>query len=144
MTLAQSEPKIGYRNAQSEVQAIFCRRRHQPRRPPLARSTLVKSEKLKTSTSVRLAAESDKSPHQHGECGNRSTLLKKSKTEERKGSRGGNCLKGWMLAVARCSGALVPNISGSMGCDCGPLRGATARKRPCHSGGYRTVGIVGG
>ena len=103
-----------------------------------------KAEKLKTSTSVRLAAESDKSPHQHGECGNRSTLLKKSKTEERKGSRGGNCLKGWMLAVARCSGALVPNISGSMGCDCGPLRGATARKRPCHSGGYRTVGIVGG
>src|SRR5215471_18862770 len=43
-----------------------------------------KAEKLKTSTSVRLAAESDKSPHQHGECGNRSTLLKKSKTEERK------------------------------------------------------------
>jgi hypothetical protein len=83
-------------------------------------------------------------PHQHGECGNRSTLLKKSKTEERKGSRGGNCLKGWMLAVPRCSGALVPNISGSMGCDCGPLRGATARKRPCHSGGYRTVGIVRG
>jgi len=63
-----------------------------------------------------------KSPHQHGECGNRSTLLKKSKREERKGNRGGNCLKGCMLAVPRCSGGLVPNISGSMGNDCGPLR----------------------
>jgi hypothetical protein len=32
-----------------------------------------------------------------------------------------------------------------MGCDCGPLRkAATARKRQCHSGGCRTVGIVGG
>jgi len=28
MTLAQSEPKIVYRNASSEVQALFCRRRH--------------------------------------------------------------------------------------------------------------------
>jgi len=45
-----------------QLQAIFCRRRHQPRRPPLARSTLVKSEKLKTSTSVRLAAESGQKP----------------------------------------------------------------------------------
>ena len=27
-----------------------------------------------------------------------------------------------MLAVPRCSGGLVPNISGSMGSDCGPLR----------------------
>src|SRR5262245_53294945 len=62
MTLAQSEPKIVYRNAPSEVQAIFCRRRHQPRRPPPARSTLVKAEKLKTSTSVRLAAESGQKP----------------------------------------------------------------------------------
>src|SRR5262245_62833388 len=51
-----------------------------------------------------LPLKADKSPHQHGECGNRSTLLKKSKREERKGSRGGNCLKGWMLAVPRCSG----------------------------------------
>src|SRR5215472_13602072 len=85
-----------------------------------------------------------KSPHQHGECGNRSTLLRKSKREERKGSRGGNCLKGWMLAVRRGSGALVPNISGFDGLR---LRAATkaaaARKRPCHSGGCRTVGIVG-
>src|SRR5262249_41487656 len=47
-----------------------------------------------------------KSPHQHGECGNRSTLLKKSKREERKGNRGGNCMKGCMLAVTRCSGGL--------------------------------------
>src|SRR5262245_33067800 len=29
-----------------------------------------------------------------------------------------------MLAVPRCPGALVPNISGSMGSDCGPLEGA--------------------
>jgi hypothetical protein len=36
MTLAQSEPKIVYRIA-PEAQAIFCRRRHQPRRPPLAK-----------------------------------------------------------------------------------------------------------
>src|SRR5215471_2255214 len=48
--------------------------------------------------------KADKSPHHHGECGNRSTLLKKSNREERKGSRGRNCLKGWMLAVPRCSG----------------------------------------
>src|SRR5215467_7661611 len=27
-----------------------------------------------------------------------------------------------MLAVPRCSGGLVPNISGSMGSGCGPLR----------------------
>src|SRR6516165_8566158 len=33
-----------------------------------------------------LPLKADKSPHQHGECGNRSTLLKKSKREERKGS----------------------------------------------------------
>src|SRR5262249_51897483 len=51
-----------------------------------------------------LPLKADKSPHQHGECGNRSTLLKKSKREQRKGNRGGNCLKGWMLAVPRCSG----------------------------------------
>src|SRR2546423_5245157 len=35
MALAQSEPKIVYRIA-PETQAIFCRRRQQPRRPPLA------------------------------------------------------------------------------------------------------------
>jgi len=49
-----------------------------------------------------------------------------------------------MLAVRRGSGALVPNISGFDGLR---LRAATkaaaARKRPCHSGGCRTVGIVG-
>jgi hypothetical protein len=37
-------------------------------------------------------------------------------------SRGGNYPKNWMLAVANVRGALVPNISGSMGTDCGPLR----------------------
>src|SRR5262249_21005017 len=38
MTLAQSEPKkTVYRITPSEVQAIFRRRRHQPRRPPQAR-----------------------------------------------------------------------------------------------------------
>src|SRR5262245_10823646 len=51
-----------------------------------------------------------------------SPIAQKSKREERKGNRGGNCLKGCMLAVPRCSGGLVPNISGSMGSDCGPLR----------------------
>jgi hypothetical protein len=38
------------------------------------------------------------------------------------GSRDGNYLKGWMLAVPNVRGALVSNISGSMGTDCGPLR----------------------
>ena len=42
--------------------------------------------------------------------------------ENEKGSRGGNHLKGWMLVVPNVRGVLVPNISGSMGCDCGPLR----------------------
>src|SRR5215831_13949868 len=37
MTLAQSEPKIVYRIAPSEVQATFRRRRHQPRSPPPAK-----------------------------------------------------------------------------------------------------------
>jgi len=39
-----------------------------------------------------------------------------------RGSRGGNHLKGWMLVVPNVRGVLVPNISGSMGCDRGPLR----------------------
>jgi hypothetical protein len=37
MALAQSEPKIVYRIAPPDVQALFCRRRHRPRRPPLAK-----------------------------------------------------------------------------------------------------------
>ena len=39
-----------------------------------------------------------------------------------RGSRGGNHLKGWMLVVPNVRGVLVPNIFGSMGCDCGPLQ----------------------
>jgi hypothetical protein len=39
-----------------------------------------------------------------------------------RGSRGGNHLKGWMLVVPNVRGVLVPNVSGSMGCDRGPLR----------------------
>jgi len=50
-----------------------------------------------------------------------------------RGSRGGNHLKGWMLVVPNVRGVLVPNISGSMGCDCGPLRRCPARKRPRRS-----------
>src|SRR5215510_15057643 len=50
-----------------------------------------------------------------------------------RGSRGGNHLKGWMLVVPNVRGVLVPNIFGSMGCDCGPLRRCPARKRPCCS-----------
>src|SRR5215467_9081605 len=48
----------------------------------------------------------------------------------RGGSRGGNYPKNWMLAVANVRGALVPNISRSMGTDCGRYEGVTARKRP--------------
>jgi hypothetical protein len=112
-----------------------------PPSPPAEKATASQvhfGQKWKSPTPAHqfaLLLKADKSPHQHGECGNWSTLLKKSKREERKGSRGGNCLKGWMLAVPRCPGGLVPNISGSMGWACGPLQGATARKRPCHSGG---------
>jgi hypothetical protein len=47
---------------------------------------------------------------------------------ERKGRRGGNCLKGWVLAVRHVRGALVPNISGSMGNGCGPLQRRHSRK----------------
>src|SRR5215467_6430526 len=39
-----------------------------------------------------------------------------------RGSCGGNCLKGWTLVVANVRGVLVPNIFGSMGCECGTLR----------------------
>jgi hypothetical protein len=42
--------------------------------------------------------------------------------ENEKGSRGGNHLKGWMLVVPNVRGVLVPNIFGSMGCECGTLR----------------------
>ena len=86
-----------------------------------------KAEKPKR-TSFALPLKADKSPHQHGECSNRSTLPKKSKEEERKGSRGGNCLKGWTLAVPRCSGGLVPNNSGFWAATAGRYEGATARK----------------
>src|SRR5262249_51939693 len=37
MTLAQSEPKNLVYKIAPEAQALFCRRRHQPRRPPLAK-----------------------------------------------------------------------------------------------------------
>jgi hypothetical protein len=39
-------------------------------------------------------------------CGKRSTLLKKSGREERKGSRGGNSLKGWMFGHSEMFGGL--------------------------------------
>src|SRR5262249_46596721 len=38
-----------------------------------------------------------------------------------------------MLAVPNVRGALVPNISGSMGTDCGPLRRRHGGKRPSRS-----------
>src|SRR6516164_2090283 len=93
-----------------------------------------------------LPLKADKSPHhQHGECGNRSAPLKKSRREERKGSRGGNCLKGWMLAVPRCSGGFsFRTFLDRWAATAGRYEGATAHKRPCHSGGCRTVVIVGG
>jgi hypothetical protein len=49
-----------HRIANGRQSAIFFGHRHQPRRPPAARSTLVKSGKA--STSVRLAAESGQKP----------------------------------------------------------------------------------
>ena len=45
----------------------------------------------------------------------------------RGGSRGGNHLKGWMLVVANVRGALVPNVSGSMGSTAG--RKASQRRK---------------
>src|SRR5215471_10390714 len=57
------------------------------------------------------------------DCGKQSTLPEESKRgENEKGSRGGNHLKGWMLVVPNVRGVLVPNIFGSMGCECGTLR----------------------
>src|SRR5258707_13790080 len=56
---------------------------------------------------------------------NRAHCRRNLRGKKEKGSRRGNCLKGWMLVAPRCSGGLVPDISGSRGCDCGPLR-----KRP--------------
>jgi hypothetical protein len=64
------------------------------------------------------------------ECSKQSTLLEESK---RGGSSGGNCLKGWMLAVPRCSGGLS---SEHFWIDGHRLRAATKapqRKRPCRS-----------
>jgi hypothetical protein len=34
-----------------------------------------------------------------------------------------------MLVVPNVRGVLVPNISGSMGCDCGPLRGGHSAQK---------------
>ena len=53
---------------------------------------------------------------------NRAHCRRNPRGDERKGNRGGNYPKNWMLAVANVRGALVPNISGSTGTDCGPLR----------------------
>src|SRR6266404_7091592 len=53
--------------------------------------------------------------------------------KERKGGRGGNCLKAWMLAVPRCSGGFS---SGHFWIDGLRLRAATKaaqRRRPCRS-----------
>jgi hypothetical protein len=64
---------------------------------------------------------------------------------KKRGSRGGNCLKGWMLAVPRCSGGFS---SEHFWIDGQRLR--AARKAPQRAkgravpDGCRTVGIVGG
>jgi|SRR5215470_16284735 len=68
------------------------------------------------------------------ECGKQSTLPEESK---RATISGGNYLKGWML-VPHVRGALVPNISGSMGTGLRATRPAgrykaPQRKRPCRS-----------
>src|SRR5215831_8627782 len=87
-----------------------------------------------------------KSPHQHGECGNRSTLLKKSKREERKGNRGGNCLKGCMLAVPRCSGGFsFRTFLDRWAATAGRYEGCNRRNGTAFCALWRrTAGIVGG
>src|SRR5262245_19437445 len=53
---------------------------------------------------------------------------------KKRGSRGGNCLKGWMLAVPRCSGAFSSeHFWDRWAATVGRYEGATARKRPCRS-----------
>ncbi len=78
----------------------------------------------------------------NGECGKQSTLPEESKREERKGSRGGNCLKGWMLAVPRCSGGFS---SEHFWIDGQRLRAATKAPQRAKGravpDGCRTVGI---
>src|SRR5258707_993904 len=53
---------------------------------------------------------------------NRAHCRRIQEGKNERGSRGGNHLKGWMLVVPNVRGGLVPNIFGSMGCDCGLLR----------------------
>src|SRR5215831_19136996 len=63
MTLAQSEPKIVYRIAPSEVQAIFCRRRHQPMRGHFGR-LVTRSSFVTTATALlAITASSRKNPN---------------------------------------------------------------------------------
>ena len=104
-----------------------------------------KAEKPKR-TSFALPLKADKSPHQHGECSNRSTLPKKSKEEERKGSRGGNCLKGWTLAVPRCSGGFsFRTFLDRWAASAGRYEGCNRRNGTAFCALWRrTVGIVGG
>src|SRR5437016_7760948 len=114
-----------------KAQAVFCRRRHQAEKATASQVRFGQKRKSpRPAHQFAWPLKADKSPHQHqhGEYGKRSTLLKKSKREERKGSRGGNCLKGWMLAVPRCSGGFssehfLDRWAATAGGYAGPQRG---------------------
>src|SRR5215831_3137558 len=122
-------------------QAVFFRRRHQPRRPPLARSTLVKSEKLKTSTSVRLAAESGQKPASAWRVWQPEHTSEEIQEGGKKGQSRRELSERLHVGRSEMFGGLSSEhfwINGAA--TAGRYEGRLARKRPCHSDGCRTVG----
>src|SRR5215831_4580566 len=92
-----------------------------------------------------IAAESGQKSASRGECGNRSTLLKKSKREERKGQSRRELSERLDVGRSEMFGGFSSERFWIDGLRLrAATKAATARKRPCHSGGCRTVGIVGG
>lgn len=78
--------------------------------------------------------------YQHGECGKWSTLAEQSKRKIKKGAVAAEPSE--RLDVGRpemFGGLFVPNISGSMGSDCGPLE-APQRKRRAVPERYTSMG----
>ena len=57
MALAQSEPKIVYRIAPPDAQALFCRRRHQPRRPAARQDQVPTQERADPRWSMKASTQ---------------------------------------------------------------------------------------
>ena len=87
----------------------------------------------------------EQAAYQHGECGKQSTLPEESKREERKGQSRRELSEGLDVCRSEMFGGFSSERFWIDGLRLrAATKAATARKRPCHSGGCRTVGIVGG